>query len=96
MGMFNFYNVVKIRSSHETARMNLHDGQRGIIVGLSEAPGADVCYAVLVDDKTYMLHAESMDPTGDTVDRESIYGGEVIHVDPENYGEPPADQRPES
>jgi hypothetical protein len=65
------------------AALGIRSG-RGIIVGIS-GEGSDRTYAVLIGDRTFMLHASDLIRTGERVDREAVYGGETIRVSPERY-----------
>jgi len=78
-----FYEVVTVLNSASAAAMGVGNA-RGVVVGISgEADKRK--YAVLVGDRTFMLDPSDLVPTGESVDREAIYGGHAIWVSPERY-----------
>jgi hypothetical protein len=78
-----FYEVVEVLSSPSAVALGVGNA-RGIVVGMSGQAG-ERTYAVLVGDRTFMLNPSDLAPTGESVDREAIYGGETIRVSPERY-----------
>lgn len=84
MSDIGFYEVVGVPSNAAAAALGVA-GTRGVVVGISGEDGEEKMYAVLIGDRTYMLGPADLVRTGESVDREAIYGGETISVSPERY-----------
>jgi hypothetical protein len=78
-----FYEVVDILSSPNAVALGVGNA-RGVVVGIA-GEANERTYAVLVGDRTFMLDPSDLVPTGESVDRKAIYGGETIKVSPERY-----------
>ena len=78
-----FYEVVEVLSSANAVALGVGN-TRGVVVGIS-GEANERTYAVLVGDRTFMLDPSDLSPTGESVDREAIYGGEIISISPERY-----------
>ena len=81
MNDLDFFDVVRILPSSEAVSMGVDD-KVGIIVGVSGESDSRH-YAVLTGDETYMLSANSLERTGDRVDRNAVYEGQSIRIAPE-------------
>jgi hypothetical protein len=78
-----FYEVVEVLNSPNAVALGVGNA-RGVVVGIS-GEANERTYAVLVGNRTFMLDPLDLAPTGESVDREAIYGGETIRVSPERY-----------
>jgi Immunity protein 31 len=78
-----FYEIVKVLSSADAVALGV-DNARGVVVGISGETN-ERKYAVLIGERTFMLDPSDLVRTGESVDREAIYGGETIRVSPERY-----------
>lgn len=83
MKEITFYEIVEVLCSPNAMALGV-DNTRGVVVGVS-GEESERMYAVLVGDRTFMLAPSDLVPTGESVDREAIYGGETIRVSPERY-----------
>lgn len=81
----DFFDVVRILPSPEAASMGV-ENELGIVVGISDGPDSRH-YAVLARGETFMLSVHSLEPTGDHVDRDTVYDGQSIQVTPERYAD---------
>ena len=84
MSEIGFYEVVAVQNSAAAVALGT-GGTRGVVVGISGEAGEEKTYAVLIGDRTYMLSPADLVRTGESVDREAIYGGETTRVSPERY-----------
>jgi hypothetical protein len=78
-----FYEVVDVLSSPNAQALGVGNTP-GVVVGIS-GEASERRYAVLVGDRTFMLDPSDLAPTGQSLDREAIYGGEAIAVSPQRY-----------
>lgn len=83
MSAIAFYEIVAVLRTERAVALGVDDA-RGVVVGVSEEAG-EPAYAVLVGDRTFMLGSADLARTGERVDREAVYGGEVVEVLPERY-----------
>lgn len=80
-----FYEIVDVLASGHTAGLGIANA-RGIVVGMAEEAGKKT-FAVLVADRTFSVEETDLSSTGERVEREAIYGGETVRVQPEQYPE---------
>jgi hypothetical protein len=83
MSDIGFYEIVNVLSSADAVALGVSNA-RGVVVGIS-GEANERQYAVLIGDRTFMLSPSDLVQTGESVDREAIYGGETIRVSPEHY-----------
>ncbi|MGC0416131.1 hypothetical protein [Embleya sp. AB8] len=83
MGDIDFFDVVAVLNTEAAVRLGVA-GTRGVVLGGSEAADGWM-YAVHVGEETVMLGQADLVRTGETVERESIYGGETVRVPPQPY-----------
>jgi hypothetical protein len=80
-----FYSVVRIMRSTRTANLGI-DGLNGVVAGISDS-GSHVEYAVMVEGKSYMIDDVDLLPTGEVLEREELYSGDSLRVDPQHYAD---------
>jgi hypothetical protein len=80
-----FYSVVRITRSTRTANLGI-DGLNGVVGGISDS-GSHVEYAVIVAGESYMIDSADLIPTGEVLERETLYGGDSMKVDPQRYAD---------
>ena len=78
-----FYEVVEVLGGPSAVAMGAGNA-RGVVVGIS-GEADERMYAVLVGDRTFMVDPSDLLPTGESVDRETLYSGETVVVSPESY-----------
>jgi Immunity protein 31 len=78
-----FYEIVNVLSSADAVALGVGNA-RGVVVGIS-GEANERKYAVLIGERTFMLDPSDLVRTGESVDREAIYGGETMQVSPERY-----------
>jgi hypothetical protein len=78
-----FYEIVRIPGGPNAVVLGVENAH-GVIVGIS-GEADERTYAVLIEGRTSMLDPSDFAPTGQSVDREAVYGGETIKVSPASY-----------
>jgi len=78
-----YYSVVRIPRSDRSTALGV-DGRIGVVLGVSDS-GEHVEYGVLIDDGSYMADSSDLEPTGEVLSREAIYGNSSIAVQPKRF-----------